>query len=61
MDLMKILWCDWMHAGGDIKRDPSGQINWQCRTCGRWEDPVPADVEKRVVDADIVRAGGSDD
>ncbi len=32
-------------------------INWQCRTCGRWADPVPEETERRVIDADI-RARG---
>ena len=49
-------WCDWFHAGGDIKRDPTGCINWQCRTCGRWGEPVSLDREKSQIDSDIAAA-----
>jgi hypothetical protein len=48
--------CDWFHAGGDIKRDHNGCINWQCRTCGRWGAPVDRQTEERIVEADIRRA-----
>jgi len=44
------LWCDWFH-GGDIKRDKQDRINWQCRKCGRWSDPVPPEVEAAAVNA----------
>ena len=37
---LRLIWCDLVHRGGDIKHDPSGKINWQCRKCGRWCDPV---------------------
>lgn len=57
MKWLKLKWCDWFHAGGDIKRDANERINWQCRTCGRWADPVPEETERRVIDADI-RARG---
>ena len=52
--------CDWFHEGGDIKRDCHDQINWQCRTCGRWGEPVDKQTEERIVDADI-RARSSHD
>ena len=47
------LWCSWFHGGGDIRRDSLGRINWQCRKCGRWSDPVPLDHEKKLTDAAI--------
>jgi len=53
MNWFKQKWCDWFHGGGDIKRDANGCINWQCRTCGRWGNPVPKETERRVIDADL--------
>ena len=47
----KPFWCDWFHGGGDIKRDDQGRINWQCRKCGSWADPVTLKDEAAVVDA----------
>lgn len=47
-------WCDVVHGGGRVLRDPQGRINWRCDTCGRWSDsPVPLAVERRLIDADI--------
>ena len=48
------IWCQLTHGGGDIKRDPSGLINWQCRQCGRWSDPVSREDEQRVIDRDLI-------
>ena len=45
--------CDWFHAGGDIKRDPYGRINWQCRTCERWGIPVDKQTERLITEAAI--------
>lgn len=53
IDKLKRMICDWFHACGRVKRDPSGRINWQCDTCGRWGDPVSLETERRIVDADI--------
>lgn len=39
-DYLTVKMCDWFHGGGDIKRDASDRINWQCRLCGRWAGPV---------------------
>lgn len=50
---LKRLMCELSHAGGRVKRDQSGRINWQCDTCGRWGDPVSLETERRIVDADI--------
>jgi len=46
-------WCDWFHAGGDVKRDDAGKVNWQCRTCSRWGEPVSLTVEQWQLDAAI--------
>ena len=46
--------CSWFHGGGQIKRDELDRVNWQCNKCGRWADPVPHDVENRLVAKDIV-------
>jgi hypothetical protein len=48
-------WCSWTHGGGDIKRDSVGRINWQCRRCGRWADPVPL-TEEAAMTASAIRA-----
>lgn len=56
MKLKEILtswWCDLTHGGGDIKRDSSDQINWQCRKCGRWADPISTVKESLMIDAAI--------
>lgn len=53
---MKNLICSWFHGGGDIKRDELGRINWQCRKCGRWGDPVPLEVEQRQTAKDIIKS-----
>lgn len=45
--------CDWFHGGGDITRDKHGQINWQCRKCGRWGEPVSKQTEQRIIDTHI--------
>ena len=50
---MKNLICSWFHGGGYIKRDELGRINWQCKKCGRWADPVPLEQEKRMTDRAI--------
>jgi hypothetical protein len=55
IDKLKRLMCDWLHAGGRVKRDPSGCINWQCDTCGRWGTPVSLETEQRVIEGDIRR------
>jgi hypothetical protein len=47
---LKIKWCSWFHGGGDIKHDPSGKINWQCRKCGRWCDPVSSNPNSKSTD-----------
>lgn len=44
----------YFHGGGVIKRDPAGNINWQCRKCGRWSDPVPMVEEDAVINADTL-------
>jgi len=47
-------WCAWVHVGGDVRRDPEGRINWQCRQCGRWSDhPVSPIEEAWVLDTEI--------
>ena len=56
MNWLKNKICDWLHAGGDIKRDYSGRINWQCRTCSRWGEPVDPQTELLIVAADIRKA-----
>lgn len=64
MNWLRAKICDWFHVGGDIKRDGNGCINWQCRTCDRWAEPVPFRDEQRQIDADIaaaIRARGGDD
>lgn len=43
-------WCSLFHGGGDIKRDSIGNINWQCRKCGRWSIPVPKHIEALLLD-----------
>lgn len=43
--------CGWLHGGGDIKRDDSGRINWRCRKCGGWADPIPLATENAAIDA----------
>lgn len=54
---IKTAWCDWMHEGGDVKRDPYMRINWQCRTCGRWGEPVDPQTERLIVESDIREYG----
>ncbi len=51
LDGLRSEWCSLTHGGGFILRDPLGRINWQCKKCGRWANPVPLNDEKRVVDA----------
>ncbi len=51
--MLKKIWCDLTHGGGDIKRDPRGCINWQCRKCGRWSDPVSREDEHKMIDREI--------
>ena len=48
MNWLKQVLCSWTHGGGHIKRDSQGRINWQCQKCGRWADPVTADVHETV-------------
>jgi hypothetical protein len=43
-------WCSTTHAGGYVKRDAQGRINWQCARCGRWGDPVSIEDERDMVD-----------
>jgi hypothetical protein len=50
MSNFKTFWCSWFHGGGDIKRDQQDRINWQCRKCGRWADPVPLKEEAAVIE-----------
>jgi len=50
MNWLKNKLCDWFHAGGDIKRDCYGRINWQCRTCSRWAQPVDLQTERLITD-----------
>jgi hypothetical protein len=52
-------WCRATHGGGQIMRDPSGRVNWQCSKCGRWAQPVPEQDERALVDRDLSHAGGS--
>lgn len=48
LEAYRVTVCQWLHGGGDIKRDEQGRINWQCRRCGRWSShPVPRDKEPR--------------
>lgn len=49
----KELICEWFHGGGDIKRDVYGQINWQCRKCGRWAEPVSKQTEQHIIDIHV--------
>jgi hypothetical protein len=56
MNWLKNKICDWFHVGGDVKRDYSGRINWQCRTCDRWAEPVDLATELLIVEADIRKA-----
>ena len=53
---MKEFLCSWFHGGGSVKRDESGRINWQCKKCGRWAEPVPLDVEHRQTTKQIAQA-----
>ena len=42
-------WCELIHGGGRIKRDPQGRINWQCDVCGRWSDyPISLEEEEET-------------
>ncbi len=50
---LREMWCELAHAGGRVQRDPSGRINWQCSTCGRWSAPVSLEDERRAVDRDL--------
>jgi hypothetical protein len=56
MNWLKNKLCDWFHAGGDIKRDCHGRINWQCRTCSRWADPVDPQTARLITDNAIEEA-----
>lgn len=48
--LLKRLFCDWFHGGGDVVRDDQDRINWRCRKCGRWSDhPVSHEEEKAAI------------
>ena len=49
MNYWHIFWCSFWHGGGDIKRDEQGRINWQCRKCGRWSDPIEIADEDAVI------------
>ena len=53
MNWIKGFLCSWTHGGGHIKRDSQRRINWQCKKCGRWSDPVPFEQEKRMIDCAI--------
>ena len=60
MDLttvIKNLWCDLTHGGGEIRRDLDWKINWQCKKCGRWADPVETKTEQAVIEYDIRKHG----
>ena len=46
-------WCSWFHGGGNIKSDCYDRINWQCRKCGRWAQPVDKQTEDLIINADI--------
>ncbi len=46
-------WCDLFHVGGDIKLDCHDRINWQCRSCGRWAEPVDKQVERLMTEQAI--------
>lgn len=50
---IKELWCSWFHGGGHIKRNPKGEIDWQCAKCGRWAGGVPLKAEEYLIDKDI--------
>jgi len=50
MKLLRNAWCDLMHGGGSVIRDELGRINWQCKKCGRWANPVPHGDERRMLD-----------
>jgi len=43
----------WRFHDGDIKRDCYGRINWQCRDCGRWGEPVDAQTERLMIERDV--------
>jgi len=53
VERLRVFWCSWTHGGGQILRDPSDRINWQCLKCGRWSTPVSHEDERAVVDAAI--------
>ena len=52
LDWIAKKWCYSFH-GGDIKRDCYGRINWQCRSCGRWGEPVDKQTERLITDRAI--------
>lgn len=52
---LRAQWCAWTHGGGRIERDPSGRINWQCSRCGRWDEPVSLEQERRLVDSHLLK------
>jgi hypothetical protein len=56
MNWLKNKICDWFHAGGDIKRDCYGRINWQCRSGYRWGEPVDPQTELLMTAANIKEA-----
>lgn len=66
MSWLKNKICDWFRAGGDIKRDCYGRINWQCRSCYRWAEPVDPQTEllmtaahiKEAIIKEVIRARG---
>lgn len=53
VQFFRVLWCDWTHGGGLIKRDSAGRINWQCSKCGRWSSPISLEDEQAMTDLDI--------
>lgn len=55
------LWCGWTHGGGQILRDPSGCVNWQCNKCGRWAQPVSKRDEANLLKRHIDGVLGTDD
>lgn len=56
MNWLKNLLCYWFHSGGDVKRDYSGRINWQCRSGYRWGEPVDPQTELLMTAANIKEA-----
>ena len=53
LDGLLLEWCSYTHGGGQIERDSSGRINWQCCKCGRWANPVSENDEFKMTNKQL--------